>query len=134
MNIGIWIDQREAFIISANERKVLHHVESDVEDTNLGGGYGGATKYHQQDASSQSKLTNRKNQQLQDYFEKVIKLLSGVNGLYIFGPGELKKLFKKEVENNPELKDVIRVVASADSMTENQLCAQVHDFFEEGEG
>ena len=129
-NVGIWIDQREAFVVHAENREILHHIASEVEDYNLGGGYGGSVKYFQQDASSQTKLTNRKKQQLQAFFKDVIGHLPDPDKLYIIGPGEAKKLFRSEVEKVAELRDKIVAMENADSMTPNQLRARVHDFFE----
>lgn len=129
--MGIWIDLREAFIVRAKDREVIAHLKSDVEDTKLGGGYGGSTKYAGQDASSQTKLTNRRNQQIDEYLEKVISALpADCESLYIFGPGETKKHLETAVQKDANTKATVKAVQAADSMTENQITEKVQKAFE----
>ncbi len=129
-NIGIWIDRRQAIIVHLGQKERVLRIESLVEEGNIHGGYGSATKYLAQNAVSETKMTARKKQQLSDFFQRVIKQVDAADALYICGPGEARKLFQKQVNEDPQLKYKVLAVEPADSMTENQIRALVRDFFQ----
>jgi hypothetical protein len=130
-NVGIWIDQREAIIVVLTEKEKIHHILSHVTEGNVHGGYGSSKKYLPQDAVSETGLTRKKEQQLHDFYTRVVKRLPRLDSLYIFGPGSTGKKLQKEVEKVMEYKDRIVAVEPSDSMTLNQLRAKVREVFQQ---
>ena len=130
MNAGIWMDRRNAIIVLCDDSsEEILEVESDVEEFNLHGGYGGARKDLPQDAQSDKKLLARKQLQTQKYFRDIISRLPELQELYVFGPGDARKQFIKEVKSDYVFENTEVTEEPAEQMTLNQLRSQVRDFF-----
>lgn len=124
--IGVWMDSDKAYVI---ENDSIKTIESDVEHFNLHGGAKGKNAFSSQDATSESKLTERKKHQLQDFFKEVMSAIDKADQFVVFGPAETKTAFKATIESNNTLKGKLAAVESADSMTENQLKEWVRNYF-----
>lgn len=130
-NIGIWIDHREAVIVSLDgtEETIETH-ESDAEKPpRQGGGAPGRTKWGPQDVAPDTRRDRRYRHHLDQYYEEVIDKLSGAEAILIFGPGEAKTEFKKHLDNTHILRDRIVAVETADKMTRPQIAAKVREFY-----
>jgi len=122
-NIGVWMDSTKAFIIHDNEDRV-ETILSEMEHFHFGGGSG------DRDALSEPKLEERKKHQMKSYFENVKNHISAAQNIVIFGPGEIKIAFKKDIEQHPDLKAKLRAVETASNkLTENQLKEWVRNFY-----
>jgi len=128
-NLGIWIDTRTAYLVSSDETSSIVEISSNVEEVNEKGGYGSANKQLPQDAISPTKLAERKKQQLNAFFENIIKQLGNTGQLYIMGPGETRKLFGKAIETNSSVKFKVVGNEPADSISQNQLREKVRNYF-----
>ena len=129
--VGIWIDHRKAVIVSLIQKKQsIFHVESNVEGHfRLKGGSRSKDLYGPQDATSESKREERYKHYLQDYFKRVIDLISDASRIIIFGPGEAKHEFVKEIKKKKALAGKIDGVETKDKMTERQIAAKVRSFY-----
>ena len=122
--IGIWMDLDEAVIID-NGKGSLDRIASSVEHYNLKGGYkGGGTQ-----TSSDTKLLKRKNNQLKNYFDKVMDHVRDADTIVVFGPSETKNAFTKELEETYGFEDKLSTVETSDKMTDKQLIEWVQNYF-----
>ena len=130
-DVGIWIDEREALLVTFSEGKlIIQRIPSEVETYHVTGGSGSSTPYGPQDAVSETGYLRRKNQQLKKYFSRVMEHLKTAERILIIGPAEAKDGLRKELSGSA-LPFERLAVKPADSMTENQLKARVKEFFKE---
>lgn len=128
-NIGIWLDSSKALIIE-NEKDKIETILSEIEHYNLHGGAKGKTPYGTQDATSETKLLERKKMQTKRYFDTIIKQISNADKVVIFGPAETKLAFQKTLEGNAQTKEkLIGVKTAGNKLTENQLKEWVRHFY-----
>lgn len=129
--IGIWIDKREAKIVSTeNGDNPLKTIVSDIEDFNPHGGSGTKAKGGPQDVVQDSKYLEREKHQFAEFFKTIIPSIKEANAVVIFGPAQSGQKFLKELEEkHQQLSGKIVSVEKADNMTDNQLKAWVKDFY-----
>ena len=129
--IGVWIDKREAKIVTLTaDKETLHTIPSNVEDYHVKGGSGTRLKGGPQDVVQDSKYLEREKHQLRVFFRTIVAEINDADELLIFGPAQApQKLQKELVDTYPQLSEKVRGVEKADSMTENQVKAWVRDFF-----
>lgn len=129
---GIWLDVRNAYIINVHNGEDEYEViRSDIDEFNPKGGYGSSIPYDQQDAMSEQRYLRRKNQQMSEYFDKIIKKVNDSDEIVIMGPAETRLFLEKAIKAQPQLNTEILDNISMDSLTENQIRAAVRDFFSE---
>jgi stalled ribosome rescue protein Dom34 len=131
---GIWIDKREAKIITLKEHKSdVMRVESEVESFRPKGGSGSKQKGGPQDVVQDSKYLERKKHQLKNYFRNIIPHIKDADEIVVFGPALTGKQFVEELrEQHATVHQKVREVVKADSMTTNQAVAWTKDFFTKG--
>jgi hypothetical protein len=128
-NAGLWIDHREAVIVTLTEDgEVTRHIHSDLERQarRSGAPEHGSVKGHQApvDDIRERDFTGH----LAHYYDEVISELRGAGSILIFGPGEAKGELKKRFERHPH--DVPTItLETADKMTEPQIVACVRHHF-----
>lgn len=129
--IGIWIDKREAKIISSeNGIEHLETINSDIEDYNPRGGSGTKFKGGPQDVVQDSKYLQREKHQFSEFFKTIVPSLEDSNAVVIFGPAQAgEKLYKELQEKYPQLFSKVKSLEKADNMTDNQLKAWVRDYY-----
>jgi len=130
--MGMWIDHAKAVIVTLHDENVnTKQIESKVEPTfRLAGGARQSTPYGPQDESTEHKALERHKHQLHDYYKTVIQALEVADQILIMGPGEARTELIKAIEQEaPEMASRIRDVRPADKMTQNQLVAEVRNFF-----
>ncbi len=127
---GIWIDHKEAFLVTLEEGETnVEHIESNADsNVRAKGGYKAAGTSLAQSVLKEQRTDERRRHQLRDYFQKVIKMSREANDIYIFGPGEAKLELEKEFKKQGS-EDRIRAVETSDSMTKNQIVAKVKSYF-----
>ena len=130
-HIGIWIDKREAKIISIkNEMEHLETIPSNIEDFHVSGGSGTRLKGGPQDVVQDSKFLEREQHQLARYFKSIIQKVSDADGLVIFGPAQTAMKLREEIsQKHTLLNSKIKSVQKTDNMTDNQLKAWVRDYY-----
>lgn len=129
--IGIWIDKEKAHIVTlSNDKEHFRTLESELEDFRIHGGSRSKTRWGPQDVVQDSKYLEREKHQLRVYFKNLAENIKDADAISIFGPGEAKDKFRKEMnEKYPQLAAKIKTVQTADSMTDNQIIALVKDNF-----
>jgi hypothetical protein len=131
--VGIWIDTKKAIIVTLEGQKEerIIEIDSDVENSvyhNKEGDKGTFSGSHHGD--SETKFDNRKEEQYDYYLKDVVSIVKGADYLYIFGPGETKIKLEKQIRDEKSLSKInLKAVETADSMTLNQIVAQVKDFY-----
>lgn len=131
--VGIWIDTKKAIIVTLEGQKEERIIEinSDVENNvyhNKEGDKGTFSGSHQGD--SETKFGNRRKEQYDYYLKDVVSIVKGADYLYIFGPGETKTKLEQRIRDEKSLSKInLKAVETADSMTLNQIVAQVKDFY-----
>lgn len=130
---GIWIDTSKAVIVSLYDGKEsITEIESDVEnriyhyDEGNKGTFSGT--HH---GSSETKFDERKKNQLNDFFKKIISNIKQSDEVYIFGPSETKTKLKQKIYDEKSI-DItkLKAVETFDSnVTTNQIVASVKKFY-----
>ncbi|WP_242084903.1 hypothetical protein [Aestuariivivens sediminis] len=131
MKVGVWIDKKEAIIVTLNHEKVrLNTILSNIELFHVHGGSGTRLKGGPQDVVQDRKYLEREKHQMKRYFDDIISEIKEANTIVIFGPSEMGQKLHKEIElNHNVLAGKIVEVAKADSMTKNQIKTWVQSFF-----
>lgn len=126
-NIGIWIDRKKAYIID-DAGSVFETIESNVSDYHPRGGSPSSTPYGNQDASGEKELQNEQREQMKKYVRGLTEKLSVADRIVVFGPAEAKKELAKAIEAS-DLRDKLKGVETADSMSDNQLKEWVRNYY-----
>ncbi|MDC8003779.1 hypothetical protein POV27_06935 [Aureisphaera galaxeae] len=131
--VGIWLDKKEAYIISQEgerEQKVKR-IDSEIESFRPHGGSGTRFKGGPQDVVQDSKYLEREKHQMKMYFDRICEYLHEADAIVVFGPAETGQKFIKELEHSHKgIAAKVKALCKADSMTENQMKAWVRDYFE----
>jgi stalled ribosome rescue protein Dom34 len=129
--IGIWIDKREAKIITLEcKDERLTVVESNIEDYNPKGGSGTKFKGGPQDVVQDSKYFEREHHQMANYFAKIADEIDTAEEIVILGPAQAgSKLNDEFAKKYPKIKAKVKAVEKVDNMTDNQLKAWVKTFY-----
>ena len=127
--VGVWLDGSKAVVvkpstgsiteITANIDNAVHHSKEGQRTAPVRG----------QLVTNEKKFDERKHNQTRDYLKDVISEIKSADAIYVFGPAQMKTNLKNELEKDKHLKDKLVGVESADSMTNNQIVAQVKKFF-----
>ena len=123
--IGLWIDNREAVIVAITDKgeqitRIKSEAEKQLRFT------GGSRKDGLQ--TTESIRDKRLDSQLGKYFDDIIAHVRDAELIQIFGPGEAKNEFVKQLESNG-LKERIVEIETMDNMTDNQIAAKVREYF-----
>ena len=129
--VGLWVDHEKAFLVDLKpdgeiETKIIEsEVEPLIKST---GGVGTRTPYSKGGvAPEKSKL--RRQHQIKEFFEEVIKQISNAEKIYLFGPGTAKKELNQEIKKHAQLAPKVLAVEPADKMTDAQIVAKVRNFY-----
>ncbi len=129
--VGIWIDQKEAKIVSIeNGNEHFDTIVSNIEDFRVSGGSGTRFKGGPQDVVQDSKYLERKRHQLTEFFKDIIKYIASADAIVIFGPAQTGIKLKAEIsDKHAQLHAKIKSIEKIDSMTENQIKAWVRNYY-----
>lgn len=129
-SVGIWIDHREAVLVFvAGEEKELVRIPSHVERH---AGHSADPSTHapfeshlvRADDSRERRFTG----QLARYYQRVVARIAGTEAVLIFGPGEAKGEFCRQLEKSG-LEGRAVVLEAAERMTDGQLVRKVRRHF-----
>ena len=129
--IGIWLDSEKAYIITTGQQgETIKEVQSNIDHFKIHGGAGTSTPFQAQDATSDSKIMEKKKHQLKNYFTELMTIISDASCVAIFGPAQTKTAFQAELQKNSNLRSKLIAVETADGhLSENQLKELVRDFY-----
>ena len=129
--IGIWIDQKEANIISLIETTIASKtIYSDVEtrvriegETKQFGRFG--DQYLVDEKGKQNRIEEYTNR----YLGRVMKEIQNADEVMLFGPAQTKSKLEKLILTSQELAAKLTEVKTSEKMTDNQKIAFVKDFY-----
>jgi stalled ribosome rescue protein Dom34 len=118
--LGIWMDHTMAHIIELKNNSIISNT---IESASLQGEKHNFGK-------DETLKQNTEQDQLAEYFKKIITVIQGYPEVILFGPTnaktELYNLLKKDSHfNNTKIK-----IETTDNLTENQIQAYVKEHFE----
>lgn len=132
-NVGIWIDQKEANIITlledSQEYKTIY---SDIETRER---FSGETKQYgrfgDQYLNYEKGKENKINELTTKFLNVIIKKLNDIDELLIFGPAQTKSKLEKLIQKIPDLNSKLKDVQTSKNMSENQKIAYVKSYFKQ---
>jgi len=129
--IGLWIDHEKAWIVTISDSKEdITKIESGVErKVRMSGGSRSATPYGPKEIASERKREDKYKRHLSHYYQKLVTMIQDADEILIFGPGEAKVEFNKEIAKSKGLAEKVKGIEPADKMTENQIKAKVKEFY-----
>jgi len=129
--VGIWIDHSIAsIVILQDEDEHVRNIESDAESRHrAAGGSPAPTKYGPGDPGDQKRLEQRRQHELQEFYQSVVEALEKPDAIVVMGPGTAKTEFEKELKKDQHLAGKLKDVKSADKMTERQWVAEVRKYY-----
>lgn len=130
-NTGIWLDHMDAVLVHIEGENIsVEHVESGAEShfKPSGGWKAGGTSVAQSVVREKSAEESRMHQ-YHAFYRQIMEQLVDSDAIAVFGPGEAKGEFAKEIAAVNGLREKIRTVEPCDRMTENQFIAKVREYF-----
>jgi hypothetical protein len=129
--IGIWIDRRQAIVVSLTDSKeTIKTLVSEFEKHVPTTGGGRAPKpYGAQEIVAGDRVERRIEHHLDRYYDEVMAELAQADAIVLFGPGQAKGEMKKRLERSKVLSKKLKAVETVDKMTETQIRSKVKEFF-----
>jgi len=130
--LGVWIDQKEANIITIGEEQAIKTktIYSDVETrVRIEGEKKQFGRFGDQYLVDEKGKKNRIEEYTGRFLNKVLKEFKEADQIMIFGPAQTKKKLEKLMLENPELNYKLKETLASDNMTDNQKMAYVKDYF-----
>lgn len=117
--VAIWIDQREAILITLEGEHVAGEEElfSEVGPHTHGGGW------------SQHRIEAHRHELLKHYYEEVVQHLGPVDEILILGPGQAKHELHQRIEHHRGLRGKVVAVQGTSRLTEHELMDEAARFF-----
>jgi stalled ribosome rescue protein Dom34 len=116
--IGLWIDHREAVIVSLTEKgDETKRLESDMEKHVR---FSGSAEADMAEDMRDRRFTNHLNK----YYDEVIASIREADSILILGPGEAKVELKQRLEAE-QLGERIVGVETVDKLTDRQITARI---------
>jgi hypothetical protein len=129
--IGIWIDQKEANLITVTKNDIYSKtLYSDIETrVRIEGEKKQFGRFGDQFLVDEKGKENKLKEDTQKYLLRVIKELSSADEILIFGPAQMKFKLEKLIASIPELAVKHKDTRTSENMTHNQKMAYVKDFY-----
>lgn len=128
-NVGLWIDHKQAYVISHKEG-IVEVIPSNIEPpAHYSGGTQLGGKLNQK-ADTEFRKSDRFRLQMKKYYQQVISAVRDANSIFIMGPGEAKIEFEKAIRKYKSMQNRILKVETTDKMTKNQMVAYVRKFYQ----
>lgn len=129
--VGVWIDHREAILVSMEgDKPKVEHIASNADSRYRpsGGNKSGGMSVAQ-DVWKEKSTDERLKQQYHKFYGQVLAKASNAHKIFIFGPGEAKRELAGEIESikGPHVK--VADVQPSDKLPERQIVSKVEAFF-----
>jgi len=130
MIAGLWIDHRQAVIvtISDQEEKVTRITSSIEKQLRRSGRSRPRPSYQSRGAAAGESREREYRAPPADYYKEIVAGIGGATMLFIFGPGEAKDELKKWIERHAAGRRVVRVETTGE-MTDDQIVEKVRKQF-----
>jgi hypothetical protein len=131
LRVGLWIDHAKAVIVRLDAKgSTVETIESNVEPrVRMSGGSRSKTGYGPQEVASESTRDARHKQQLNSFYDEIIRAIANAEAILIMGPGEGKKELESRIARKKELSHRVVGVETADKMTDGQIRDRVQEYF-----
>ncbi len=118
---GLWIDHEKAILIHTNDQSNIGEYNTVKKiKANIHGSFG----------SSQNANTNKISKELHDFFRQVSQQLTGIDMVYVIGPGKAQEEFRNYVKKEGLIKSAAIEIDTADAhISDNQMIAKVRNHF-----
>jgi hypothetical protein len=128
--IGLWIDHREAVIVSLRgDAEQTTHISSESgKHLRYSGSSHSKTPDGLKEVTSEDGRDRKFGNVLNEFYDEVVAAVRGAESIQVFGPGEAKGELEKRLER-AGLKEHILAVEAADKMTDRQIAAKVRERF-----
>jgi hypothetical protein len=127
--IGLWIDHRQAVIVTiTDEGADTKLIKSNVEKHLRAGDPTFKGSFKARQVPADDKHEREFNEHIKIYYNKIIESICNAGTIFIFGPGEAKNELKKQLEKS-NLAGLVADIETADRMTGNQIMAKVCKYF-----
>ena len=129
--IGVWIDQKEANIITlSRDTAYSKTIYSDVETRiRIEGEKKQFGRFGDQYLVDEKGKENRVKEYTQKYLLRVLKELSKADEILLFGPAQTKFKLEKLISEIPEMVIKLKDIKTSENMTHNQKSAYVRDYY-----
>ncbi len=129
--IGVWIDQKEANIISLIDKTIASKtIYSDVETRIRIEGEGKQFgRFGEQFLVDEKGKQNRIEEYTNRYLARVMKEIGNADEIMLFGPAQTKSKLEKMILGSPEIAAKLTEVRASEKMTDNQKIAYVKEFY-----
>jgi hypothetical protein len=129
---GIWLDKRKAIVVKLiGKDSQVSTIDSNIETYNPKGGSRSKEPYGPMMNIKEKGYREREKHQSKIFFENIIEFISESDQIFICGPADMKNEFRKYLIVKPAFKAEIVGVEARDSMTENQIIADIKAIFKE---
>ncbi|MCA0931136.1 hypothetical protein LCM02_01655 [Lutimonas saemankumensis] len=129
--LGIWIDQKEANLITLTKKSVQSKIiysgiETRIREEGEKKQFG---RFGDQYMVDEKGKENRIKEYTNKFLQKIVKELSKADEILLFGPAQMKFKLEKIVSDTPDLALKLKATNTTGNMTHNQKLAYVRDFF-----
>jgi len=129
--VGIWIDLKEAHIITLSEgsiysKTIYSEVETRIRNEGEKKQFG---RFGDQYLVDEKGIKNRIDEFTHRYLISILKELKSADEIMVFGPAQTKGKLQKVILNDPEVAVKLKAVQVSENMTHNQKIAFVKDFY-----
>lgn len=129
--IGVWIDQKEANIITLERggdysKTIYSDVETRIRIEGEKKQFG---RFGDQYLVDEKGKENRVKEYTQKYLHRVLKELSKADEILLFGPAQTKFKLEKLISEIPEMVIKLKDIKTSENMTHNQKSAYVRDYY-----
>ena len=131
-NVGVWIDQKEANIITLVNQEAIKTktIYSDVETRiRVEGEKKQFGRFGDQYLVDEKGKKNRIEEYTTRYLNKVVDELKSADQILVFGPAQTKKRLEKLMFEDQSLTEKLKEIKVSDNMTDNQKIAYVKAYF-----
>jgi len=120
--VGVWIDHKKASIVSIAAGEVS--TRTLTSDIGAHPHYSGS-----QEGGGEKKYEQRHNQDLDQYYDDVIRQIGKPDAILLFGPGEAKLQLKEHLRRSNMSSESIVAVETTDKLTDPQIVATVKEHY-----
>lgn len=133
-NVGVWIDQKEANIITlVNDEAIkTKTIYSDVETrVRIEGEKKQFGRFGDQFLVDEKGKKNRIEEYTSRYLNRVVNELKSADQIMVFGPAQTKQRLEKMMIEDQNLVQKLKETKVSDNMTDNQKIAYVKAYFKQ---
>jgi hypothetical protein len=128
--IGLWIDHREAIIVTVTDggEEIKHISSNSGKHLRYSGSSHSKTPEGSKEVTSEDRRDRKFTNNLNSFYDEIIAAIRDADFIQIFGPGEAKGELEKRLEHEG-LKAHILAIETTDKMTDHQIAAKVRERF-----